>query len=454
MMLFALACLPAATLAAGDPETLVTAIRNGDYAGVDRLLGTRGTDPNALLADGGTALSWAVEVQDPRLVRRLLKARARPDAARNDGAAPLLLACEHGNGEIVSMLIDAGANVRRSRKDGVMPLALCAGAAPASMVERLVLRGAVVDAPGPGGQTALMWAAARGRVDNLRVLLTHGADVNRVTQHGLTPLFFALKSGNPQAPVAVLEAGGDPHHVGPEGTTAVQLAMYQHDYAFAARLIDGGVDLAALDRNGHTLLQAATIADQPALVEKLLAAGADPNARTGASRVEWRYEANFRSGDVVLPPKTPLLLAAESASAEEVRLLARAGADPRYRLPDGTSLLHAAASAARKPGGAATLAAALELLPEPNLTDAQGRTALHVLLGTDAGPETADALRLLAAKGARTDVKNDKGLTPAAMVLDPESTAPAVRSAYEAAFGTNAATAAGKPGIVSRRSDP
>ncbi|MEJ0099626.1 MAG: hypothetical protein WDO12_07765 [Pseudomonadota bacterium] len=78
-------------LAAADEGALVDAIRAGDYAGVSRLA-TRAT-VNAHLPDGSTPLSWAVETQDPRTVRLLLVAGAKPDAVRNVATAPLLLAC-------------------------------------------------------------------------------------------------------------------------------------------------------------------------------------------------------------------------------------------------------------------------------------------------------------------------------------------------------------------------
>jgi ankyrin repeat protein len=390
--------LAGAAQAGARDADLVAAVRVGDYTTVESLLGARSADPNARLPDGSTPLSWAVETQDPRLVRLLLHAKARPDAARNAASAPLVLACEHGNVEILTLLLDAGADARRARADGLAPLALCAGTAPAAIVQRLIAGGAAVDRTDDHGQTALMRAAAAGRIDNLRALLARGADVNRSTPHGFTPLFFALKSGNAAAPVAVLEAGGDPDHVGPESTRAVQLAMYQKDYAFASRMIARGADLAALDRNGNTLLHAAVLANQPALVQQLLARGADPNARTGKPAVEWRYESNFKTGEVVIPAKPPLLLAAERGYADLLPLLAAGGAMANATLDDGTTLLHAAVASGR----AAALAQALVLLPDANVVDGKGQTPLHLLLRADPGPDTGALLKLLANHGART----------------------------------------------------
>jgi uncharacterized protein len=427
------ALLPVAGVAATDRASgLLPAIRTGDHATVSSLLAAHAADPDQLLPDGSTPLSWAVESQDPRMVRLLLDARARPDAARNAAAAPLLLACAHGNPEVLTMLLDAGADARRTATGGISPLALCAGTAPPEVVARLIAAGAAVDTADSGGQTALMWAAAKGRIDNLQVLLANGADVNRVSTGGFTPLFFALKSGNPEAPVAVLAAGGDATHVGPEATTAVQLAMYRKDFSFATRMVERGADLTARDRNGQTLLHAAAIADQPALVKLLLAKGANPGELTGVPKVEWRYEANFKTGDVVIPAKSALCLAAEAGSAGSMQYLADAGADLSL-MPDGSTLVHAATGSGR----VAALALALKLLPDPNITDRNGQTPLHMLLRLDEpGPETAAMLRLLADRGARTDIRNRRGQTAASLA---EAAPTAIKDAYYAAFGARTA---------------
>ncbi len=60
----------------------------------------------------------------------------------------------------------------------------------------------------------------------------------------------------------------------------------------------------------------------PQLVALLLAHGADPAAVTGRPRVEWRYEANFKTEAVQFPPKSARQLANESDNDEIKRLLA------------------------------------------------------------------------------------------------------------------------------------
>ncbi|MES2604866.1 MAG: ankyrin repeat domain-containing protein [Pseudomonadota bacterium] len=422
---FLLILIPCITFAWTADELLMRAVRSGDHATAEKLVAS--TDVNHLLPDGSTPLAWAVESQDVAMVQLLLKAGASPRVANSASVAPLLIACEYGDAAIIDMLLAAEADVNATRSDGITPLAICAGNAKAATVERLIAAGATIDQTDHAGQTPLMWAAAKGRIETIQLLLKHGADVNRITAKGFTPLFFAVKSGEPAAPVVVLEAGGNPDHVGPGNTSVVQLAMYQQDFAFAARMIERGVDLTAFDRNGNQLLHAAILADQPALVRQLLAKGASADVMTGTSLVEWRFERNFKSSDYYVPPKTPLLLAAERGAASIMRMLADAGADTSLRAEDGTSIVLAAAAS----GTMAALEVALELEPDPNVTNKSGDTPLHLLLNsggrTDGSPaEYAPMMQLLAMKGARTDISNRRGRTAADLAIDAESDVKAI----------------------------
>ncbi|MES2605229.1 MAG: ankyrin repeat domain-containing protein [Pseudomonadota bacterium] len=406
----ALLCVGISTAALAQPSgaaELAAAIRVSDYDKVTELLRVHVINPNSLMPDGSTPLSWAVESQDPQMVKLLLRAEASPDAADNAAVAPLMLACEHGNSEIVNLLLDAGAKATIMRDDGITPLTTCAGTVPAADVARLIDLGAVVDAAEASGQTPLMWAAAKGRIDNAKLLLAKGANVNSETKDGFTPLFFALKSGNPELPQLILEAGGNPDHVGPLGTTVTQLAIFQGDYAFAKQMIERGVDVTLEDANGHTLLLAALSANQSGLVKLLLEKGSDPNRWSGTSKIKWGYEPNFKNIEYDQPSKAPLIVAAEKGAAEMIDLLVEAGADPNVEMPDGTTIIHAAIASDR----VNAVAAALRARPEVNVQNENGDTPLHAILALRRypGSEAEQILKLLAAQGARTDIMNKKG---------------------------------------------
>jgi ankyrin repeat protein len=394
-------------------DTLPRAIRANDVAAVQAAL-DRHEDPNQRLAFGATPLGWAVDTQNPDLVAALLVGGARPGVADIDGITPLALACELGNPAIVTKLLDAHADVRAARPDGTTALMVCARFGPADAVARMLAAGAAADHPDSRGQTPLMWAAAAGRVEAIALLLKAGADPNRVTKAGFTPLFFAIKSGAAPAVATLLAAGARSDYRGPENTGAAQLALYQHAYAAAALIVERGADLAERDRTGQQLLHAAAEGGDTALVALLLAKGADPNALTGPSRIHWVTEANFGMPPPPVPPTPPLLLAAAAGHTGVMKLLLAAGADPRFVTEDGTNIVLAAA----RGGSAAALEAALAIAPDANVANARGLTALHLLVGGGVTPELGAMLRLLAAHGARPDIKSKRGATAAAMAAD------------------------------------
>jgi ankyrin repeat protein len=163
-------------------------------------------------------------------------------------------------------------------------------------------------------------------------------------------------------------------------------------------------------------------------VELLLTKGANANALTGTSKVKMRFEVNFTSARYEVPPKPPLLLAAEAGYAQVMQLLVDRGADPQFHLPDGTNVLLAAAAS----GKLEALRLALQLVPDPNTATEDGDTPLHVLLSTGAGAELAPMMKLLATRGARTDIRNRAGKTAADLARDAQTDA---KLAYESAFG-------------------
>jgi ankyrin repeat protein len=117
---------------------------------------------------------------------------------------------------------------------------------------------------------------------------------------------------------------------------------------------------------------------------------------------------------------TPLLLAARTADAELMRLLASLGADPLLTNEDGTTpLMVAAGIGTQSPGEdpgtepevLEAVAVALELGNDVNAIDKNGETAMHGA----AYKHAPSVVRFLADKGAKADVwnqQNKKGWTP------------------------------------------
>ena len=388
--------------------------------------------PNRRLDFGATPLMQAVDRQDARLVGVLLAAGADPNLADEEGLAPLTLACQLGGDAVLDRLLGAPhLTARTALPDGASALHLCARHASAASVARLLALGAAVDAADSRGQTPLMWAAMAGNTDTMALLLHAGARINAVTQAGFTPLFFAIKSGNPAASVALLNAGADATHRGPKNTNALQLALYQQNWGAAAQLAallpDHSPLLAERDDQGLPPLGMAAIGGDPALLRLLLAKGADANQLSGPSTITWVTEANFGMAPPPVPPTPPLFLAAQHGNAQAMTLLMAAGADPKFIAADGSTLVICAA----RGGHADALALAIAAGPGINLADADGTTALHVLAGGNDGAELAPMLALLRDHGARADLADKHGHTPAMLA---QEALKEVKTAFDTAF--------------------
>jgi ankyrin repeat protein len=176
------------------------------------------------------------------------------------------------------------------------------------------------------------------------------------------------------------------------------------------------------------VLHRAAAGGDGALVGLLLDKGAAIEGLTGPSRITWVTEANFGMAPPPVPPKTPLMLAAEAGQIDTMRVLMARGANAGFVAQDGQNLVLAAAGS----GNPQALALALDTLGDANLADAKGNTALHRLAGGRDFAELGAMLAVLARHGAKADVPNARGQTASMMAAKSLN---AVRAAFATAFG-------------------
>lgn len=94
----------------GDPLLFIPIV-NGNMEMLDTLLTYGDCDLELSNFEERTALMLAVEMDDIRMVRHLIKAGANVNATDNLGKTPLLLALEDGKFEIAEYLIKHGSDV-------------------------------------------------------------------------------------------------------------------------------------------------------------------------------------------------------------------------------------------------------------------------------------------------------------------------------------------------------
>jgi uncharacterized protein len=436
--------------AAAAPVPLVDAVKAADAATVRRLLKER-VDVNTPEVDGTTALHWAARISDAATAELLVRAGANVKATNRYGVTALSVACMNGNAAMIGLLLKAGADANTSLPGAETALMTAARTGSLEGVKLLLFHGADVNAKESGrGQTALMWAASEGHTEVVRALLERGADVNARSAGGFTPMLFAVRDGRMGVTQALLAGGANVNDSLPGGRArgpyaaaagagtkpdlglnAFLLAAGNAHYELALMLLDAGADPNSAPQGWTALHQITAVrkvglygSNDPApegsgkvasleFVKQIVARGANVNAR--ATR-----RPNLGITQLNSIGATPFLLAARTADAPLMRLLAQLGADPLMPNADNTSPLLVAAgvgtsSPPEDPGTEAevveAIKVALELGNDVNAVDKNGETAMHGA----AYKQIPAAIRLLAEKGARIEIwnqKNKKGWTP------------------------------------------
>ncbi len=439
------------SVAAGTAQAqsrLIDAIKGNDSSSVRTLLEQR-VDVNAVQADGTTALHWAVERDAMEFVQLLIRGGADVKATNRYGATPLWLASLNGNAAIVGMLLEAGADASAASEEGETALMVAARTGKVDAVNALLARGADPNVKENWrGQTALMWAAAEGHPAVIDALVARGADVKARSNGGFTPLLFAAREGQIAAVETLMKAGADMNDALPvrrrpaqnaasapaapeTGPNAFLLAAANAHYELAAWLLERGADPNAAPQ-GYTALhqvswvrkagiagsnnpapQGSGTMDSLAFVRKLAAKGAALDAR-----VTKRPGMGVTTLNSI--GATPFLLAARTADAPLMKLLAELGADPLLTNEDGsTALMVAAGLGTNAPGEdpgtepevLEAVKVALELGNDLDAIDKNGETAMHGA----AYKHVPTVVQYLAQRGARQDVwnrPNSKGWTP------------------------------------------
>jgi ankyrin repeat protein len=425
---------------------LIDAVRANDAGAVRTILDSR-ADANAVQPDGTTALHWAVERDAIEIVQLLIRAGANVKATNRYGATPLWLASLNGNAATIGVLLEAGADPSAASDEGETALMVAARTGKIDAVNLLLARGADPNVKEQWrGQTALMWAAAEGYAPVIETLVARGADVSARSNGGFTAILFAAREGRIAAVDALIKAGADmndslpirkraPQNAPPPppdpGPNVFLLAAANAHYELAAWLLDRGADPNAAPQGFTALHQVSWVRkagiagsnnpapqgsgtmDSLAFVRKLVAKGATLDTRV-------TKKPNMGVTTLNSIGATPFLLAARTADAPLMKLLAELGANPLLTNEDGsTPLMVAAGVGTNAPGEDPgtepevldAVRVALDLGNDLNVVDKNGETAMHGA----AYKHVPTVVHYLADKGARADVwnrPNSKGWTP------------------------------------------
>ena len=369
------------------PVSDATMVRNVEAV---RSLLEEGADVNASQGDGMTALHWAAEHGDVKMVTMLLGAGADLEmGTRLSEHTPLHVASTAGHASVIGTLLEAGADVNASTTTGATPLHFAAASGNGRAVTELLAHGAEPDAREPQwGQTPMMFAAAAGRVEAIAALLDGRADpritakvvdivarseTDQVDSEQRKKRVTALQesrilgdrrakprpslnfaSGRPEdqakvllaleadpslrgqvvPPQPVSFATGYPGLVGTHGgLTALLLAAREGHIDAALTLVEGGADInqvSAADNTSPMLI--AVINGHFDLATRLLERGADPRGASNAGATVLYAALNMHWAPKTRHPQPTDYLQQEVSYLELMEAVLKAGADVNVRL--------------------------------------------------------------------------------------------------------------------------
>lgn len=443
------------TVAEGDPEAddiswyeitkeewtpLQAAAARGQGAMVDFLL-LRGAAVDASDTHDQTAVMLAAEAGHVGIVTALLRSGAQPGGS-GGGFWPLLkIAVSNDDPILLNALGQAGAQWSEHSPLGKTLLHVAAQSGLASMCRLLLEAGAPVDCRDQIGKTPLHDAAFafagfgnEGQLSAARQLLSNAAEANARTIEGETPLHLAACRGNGDMARLLLAHGSDPAMTDSAGRSALSLLNSRHSIVpfhgnpeVAALLIDSGASCTEEDSAGRLPIHHAAENGVDGVVALLLERGSpvDPRDVAGWTPLHYAVQSCHATAVRVLADagaeidvpdfkgRTPLSYAGEENAGDADYLWDTVGVllDRGARLsPDEKTILLQEAVSDGAPGALRRL---LKQGARTDITDAEGRTPLHVA----AEWGYYQCVRLLVQYGADVNAMTLAGLTPLALAL-------------------------------------
>lgn len=183
-----------------DEKDLFQAIRAADVT-ILKAFFDAGISPNATNEDGETALTFAIEKAEPKVVKALIE-KADINLQDKTGSSPLHLALLKEKDDIFNALMEKGADVNVTGRDktttnqSVLYLAIIRG--KEELVQQLIAKGADPNIADSGSAFPLAEACVGPGVkpEIVKMLLDAGAKPNVQEKQGSTPLIYAAGNKN------------------------------------------------------------------------------------------------------------------------------------------------------------------------------------------------------------------------------------------------------------------
>ncbi|KAL4878169.1 ankyrin repeat-containing domain protein [Aspergillus karnatakaensis] len=419
--------LSKSSIASSKRTAAVTALLHGFIALGVCIAADGGTIDSSIDINWGNALQIAVTHDNYGLVRSLLNRGADAAVAGHDEssptmgvrAPPLQMAVAHKKHRALKALLDHGVdvNVQGHAKRTALH-ELVNSDFDSSDLQLLLQHGADINLPDRDGSTPLHCATIKNMADAVQELLSAGAAPNPRDSRQYTPLLClcatylseekeiasALSIAN-----ALIEAGADIHAIEKDGMTALHLALQVNPKcaALVEILVANGANIYERDNTGQTAIHHAVGGvsfDKDALLF-LFKHGVSPDTKdnkgippihTVLSEYHTERPSHWGSAD-------------ESETTPPIALLLRHGADPNIKDNHGRTALHIEDTSLRAWKYLIQAGARIDE------RDNKGKTPLlHILsnLENSQKPDRAELCEVLLFHGADVNAQDDEGYTP------------------------------------------
>ena len=223
---------------------------------------------------GLTALHIASERGHMKVVKVLVRARAKIDQVDIRQSTPLMLAASGGHHDVVGYLIACNANVYKKNLHNQTALHFASERGHMEVVKVLLIARAKIDAVDISHSTPLMLAARESHQDIVSHLSTKGASVDRRDCDYRTTLHYASERGDLEMVKLLLNAGAKIDEVDGSRSTPLMLAACEGHHNIVSHLIAFGASVDKKGPNNQTALHYASERGNLEVVKTLLNAGA------------------------------------------------------------------------------------------------------------------------------------------------------------------------------------
>ncbi|WQF78469.1 Putative NACHT nucleoside triphosphatase, P-loop containing nucleoside triphosphate hydrolase [Colletotrichum destructivum] len=389
---------------------------------------------------GRTALSIAVEKEQSRVVRALLRRGADTTHKDRNGHTPFDMAIEKGHVPTAMPFfdpVDPAYSVcpqqyqRNSTELLKQTIALAVRLRQDKMLDALLKRGSELGVDLGGESSHFAEVVVREKVTSLlRIFLDNGAPVDDDL------LCLAVRSCHKATVQTLLDADADLYRSG-----ALHLAAESGDNTIVELLLQKGADVQGQDESGRSPLCMASARGHLRIAETLLGEGADINHADSHGRnplwrsihaghphvVQLLLDKGANVHCVYIKGCRPLHLAIRmmNSAQKSVQLLLEKGADVNCQQDNGMTALHLAAQR----GEHSVVETLLRHGADPNLGYKHGKTALSEAINhaVESYPHhSQETILSLVRGGAELDTPSPEGLDIRAWALRLEKNHPGI----------------------------